>query len=504
MTTSLRTQERNGIPAPVKGARELLRRAAQVYADDAAAGAQLRRLEQRLAEPVRVALAGRVKAGKSTLLNAIVGEQLAPTDTGECTRVVTWYRHGEVPDVTVVLRDGRSVRRPVRRVDGRLQLDTGGHALEEVARIVVTWPSPALSAMTVIDTPGLASLSTEISERTTQALTPASGAPEVDAVIYLMRHLHTSDAELLEAFREATLGGAGAAGTVAVLSRADEVGAGRIDAMVSAADVAARYAADPRVRDMALDVLPVAGLLAEGARTLRQVDFDVLREIALLPPAQRESLLLSADRFCTQVVDGLEVATPERRADLMSRIGPFGVRLATALVRGPVADATALARELSRRSGLGPLNDALTSQLGQRADVLKVRSALTGLEQVLVDHPRPEADELRDLADALHTDDHALVELEWLTRLRRAAAASLDDDLRAEAVRLLGGRGSDPAQRLGLTGDPGVVEIEAAARAALARWRPVAADPLSDRESVGVAQTLVRSLDALLVDLGSA
>ena len=37
---------------------------------------------QRLHEPLRVAIAGRVKAGKSTLLNALIGDDLAPTDAG--------------------------------------------------------------------------------------------------------------------------------------------------------------------------------------------------------------------------------------------------------------------------------------------------------------------------------------------------------------------------------------------------------------------------------------
>ena len=82
----------------------------------------------RLDGPLRIAIAGKVKAGKSTLLNALVGEQIAPTDAGECTRVVTWYRDGArsrgsrcsratgapVP-LPVDRRDGALVHRPARR-----------------------------------------------------------------------------------------------------------------------------------------------------------------------------------------------------------------------------------------------------------------------------------------------------------------------------------------------------------------------------------------------------
>ena len=51
----------------------------------------------RLDEPLRVAIAGKMKSGKSTLLNVLVGEEIAPTDAGECTRILTWYQYGSRP-----------------------------------------------------------------------------------------------------------------------------------------------------------------------------------------------------------------------------------------------------------------------------------------------------------------------------------------------------------------------------------------------------------------------
>jgi predicted GTPase len=58
------------------------------------AGGQVRQIGNRLSEPLRVAIAGRLKAGKSTLVNALIGRRVAPTAVGECTRVVTRFRYG--------------------------------------------------------------------------------------------------------------------------------------------------------------------------------------------------------------------------------------------------------------------------------------------------------------------------------------------------------------------------------------------------------------------------
>src|SRR4051812_3204974 len=69
------------------------------------AAGQVRHIGERLGEPLRVAIAGRLKAGKSTLVNALIGRRVAPTAVGECTRVVTRFRYGPADRIDVVRRD---------------------------------------------------------------------------------------------------------------------------------------------------------------------------------------------------------------------------------------------------------------------------------------------------------------------------------------------------------------------------------------------------------------
>ena len=104
--------------------RGLVRHVAGLYQGGPAA-AGLDRAARRLDEPLRVAIAGRIKAGKSTLLNAMVGQELAATDAGECTRIVTWFRDGHTYRVQAQLRDGSSRQLPPGPTGGLLDIDLG-------------------------------------------------------------------------------------------------------------------------------------------------------------------------------------------------------------------------------------------------------------------------------------------------------------------------------------------------------------------------------------------
>jgi hypothetical protein len=132
--------------------RELVAEARQRLAGGPGAAA-VEEIAARLDEPLRVAFAGRVKAGKSTLLNALVGEELAPTDAGECTRILTWYCDGHTYRVTLHLRAGGERQVPFHRDDGALVIDLGGVPAEEIERIEVAWPSTRLSGLTLSTPP---------------------------------------------------------------------------------------------------------------------------------------------------------------------------------------------------------------------------------------------------------------------------------------------------------------------------------------------------------------
>jgi hypothetical protein len=487
-------------PTPPLGAavRILLTRAIEAYRDSPQAVGWLQHNLQRFDEPLRVAIAGKVKAGKSTLLNALVGEQIAPTDAGECTRIVTWYVDSQVPRVTMFPRSSAPRQITINRASGGLSFDLQGIPVEQVDKLEVQWPSQSLRAQTLIDTPGIASLSEDTSARAGAFLAPEDAPTQADAVIYLMRHLHATDVRFLESFFDQGVARATPINTIGVLSRADEIGVGRLDALNSARKIARRYRADDKIRGLCQTVVAVAGLLAQTGRTMRQDEFNALTQLAALPRSDIESMLLSVDRFSRTELD-----TPdsETRARLMERFGLFGVRLATTLIRQGMTDPNTIAAELVKRSGLDELRGVLATLFSERRDLLKARSALLAVDLVLTREPRASTAPLAAEVERILAGAHEFAELRLLSTLR-AGAVKLPKEALQEAERLLGGDGGAPASRLGLEPDASPQELWDAAIDAAQRWRRRAESPMSSRAVSEVARLVVRSCEGILASLG--
>jgi hypothetical protein len=430
------------------------------------------------------------------LVNALLGQELAPTDVRECTRVATWYRGSSTCTIRLYPRAGKP--RPVEfaATGAAAAVSLGDVALETVDHLVVDWPSPALRAMTLIDLPGTDSLCTNGSEQARALITPARhGIPTVDAIVYLTRRMHASDIRFLEDVRDDPRW----RGAVAVvLTRADEAGLARPDALEAAARISAKYRRDPRVRQVCQTVLPVAALLAASGATLSESEYEALRQLSALEEPESDTPLLSADQFAH--ADRPNTPGPADRARLLERFGIFGVRLAIGLIRqGQVSGPAQLREALLRHSGVQQLRDLLTTQLAARVDALTARSALLAMDAVLAGLPAtdPYRDSLLYETERIRVGAHELTEIDLIDSLRCGDLTFPNEDI-ALAERILGADGTDPFTRLGLSPEAGAVAVEQAAALNLARWQQHAENPLLTRDTYEACRAVIRACEGLL------
>jgi GTPase SAR1 family protein len=117
-------------------------------------------------EVFRLLVLGDMKRGKSTFLNAMMGENLLPTDVNPCTAVLTILRYGPEKQVTVHFNDGRTPEslsfeefkeRYTIRPDQAKKLENEGTlAFPDVDYAVVEYPLPLLEkGVEIVDSPGL-------------------------------------------------------------------------------------------------------------------------------------------------------------------------------------------------------------------------------------------------------------------------------------------------------------------------------------------------------------
>ena len=432
---------------------------------------------QRVDEPPRLAVAGRVSAGKSTLANALIGRRVLTAGPGECTRAATWLRHGDTDEAVVELGAGGRRAMPLAR-DGTLGgLDAGrGIAPEDGSRLDVTLDLDALKSFTIVDLPGLHSMSQSASGRAGAVLGVDASVPQVDALLYVVTDdLRSDDEHVIADFAShAALVGVTSATTVVAVSKVDRLledadgnGAQALDALL------ARWRA--RLAAHVLAVTPVVGLLAETALTgaVDESCAATLRDLAAVDVAAREQWLASPRRF---LADGRVPAAPDARRELLERFGVHGLRQATELVGLGVAGAGPLTRQLAERSGIRALQTVLASAVGARAGVLKADAALRALQALTTgtDIPSSEASVIREAlvahGDRLAGTDEAqeLRELEVLRAIVTGALV-LPDALAEDVRRLVSG--ATFRQRLDLQSGAGPQEGIAAAAALAARWR---------------------------------
>jgi len=114
----------------------------------------------------RLLVLGDMNRGKSTLLNALIGEKILPTGVNPCTALLTIVRYGDEKQVTVHFNDGKPAeamgfdvfkeRYTIPPDEAKKLEEEGKEAFPDVEYAVIEYPLDILEkGVELIDSPGL-------------------------------------------------------------------------------------------------------------------------------------------------------------------------------------------------------------------------------------------------------------------------------------------------------------------------------------------------------------
>jgi hypothetical protein len=178
-----------------------------------------------------IAVVGQMKAGKSTLLNSLIGKNLAPVGITETTATINWFRHGLAKDSKIFRvhwLDNSSSDFDISKINSWI----GEHENIKTTKCIDFFAdSSFLLTSNIVDTPGTRS-TIEQHQRATegflsqkledQTLTQGASA---DAVVYVLpKNIRQDDLRLLDLFGDKTrLPGSSAYNSIAVIQKWEDI-----------------------------------------------------------------------------------------------------------------------------------------------------------------------------------------------------------------------------------------------------------------------------------------
>lgn len=120
--------------------------------------AKMNQLEEQIREHrFSVGIMGEFRRGKSTVINALLGENVMPSDIRPCSATLNRVTYGDTKKAVINMKDGKSERIPIEELPRYVtKLEEYEDMAADVEEATVYYPSPfCKDGVDIIDTPGL-------------------------------------------------------------------------------------------------------------------------------------------------------------------------------------------------------------------------------------------------------------------------------------------------------------------------------------------------------------
>ena len=473
---------------------------------------ELSALKLRIQEPMRLAIVGMIKAGKSTMMNALLQDTVVSTGTTETTFNVNWFKFGESAKLLVHYKD--QVRVPEERTMAELakltcRNEADREFLMSIRHIEVIYPNALLKMVEVIDTPGIASQYKDDADNTLQLLgltekdleeRTAKEASKADAIIYLFsKSLSETDAALVECFAGPVRGKSNPINAMGVLNKVDQYYfSGMNDPLAKGHEIAERLMKQPAVRSIFYDIVPVCGQLAWGSRTMSDVEWDTINSLNNLTPDRFRRICDNAERFNKEYPDA--PPSSERRK-VLDRIGLYGVHLAYELGNSGIRERQVLCDLLYEKSGMPKLDQIVLSHFGYRANLIKAFSGIARIQHEYFAHKSrplparaiPSLEMIYSQTNRILDTESDLMELKIL-KLFFEGEVQLREQEISMLLEITGEKGKLPWQRLGMEADTAEEELKQQAEKRINYWRRKVNDMMTvDRKAKETARLMLNA-----------
>ena len=480
----------------------------------------LTELRGRLDAPLRVAVVGEIKAGKSTFMNALMKANIVYTGTEETTYTVCWFRYGDTPSLKVCFRDGSEQKAPFEDLKkwSVRTYEKENPRIHDVQYLMVFYPAEVLKTMEFIDTPGLNSVYGTDAQNTMDFLSLRGSeetlkeAGKADAVIFAFnRDFSDKSKKTLMQFHNCEKSNASPINSIGIFTKLDCDGSWDIDAPASPVELAEKriekVVNNPQVRQLLFTILPVCAKPSEGYRQLDREDWKALRHLAGKHREELCDILYDAQEFKTSKdEDFLEYGSVDSRKKLMAKLDRYGILAITDGLRTG-KEPEQLEAVLQDVCGIDQVRQLINKHFGNRTFLIKTQYTFSQLHVMIHQIQRnPKSSQacrnvaefLADEIDRLMSSVQALKELTVLQMYYNGQLDCMTEEEKLDLLRVTREFGRLPEDRLNARQDSSISDLSVLAKEQAALWNGKAnCGWLQSGEYTDAAAVIARSYELM-------